>query len=107
MQGGGRARGCHGKENYFTKPLDISEQVAIDSCLTMQLNALVKIMKRAKWTSADVESICAVTRRTVWNWRTGRTLPKANDIAHMLAALNKQGIAAEFGDFLPKIRKAA
>lgn len=73
----------------------------------MQPNAFGKLMKRAKWASADVESICQVTRQTVWNWRTGRTLPKANDIAHMLAALNKQGVAAEFGDFLPKVRRAA
>jgi len=66
-----------------------------------------KIMTRAKWTSSDVESICQVTRQTVWNWKTGKSLPKTQDIAHMLAALNKQGIAAEFGDFLPKERRAA
>lgn len=64
-------------------------------------------MRRAKWTSGDVESVCSVTRQTVWNWRTGKTLPKANDIAAMLAALKKKGIAAEFADFMPKTRRAA
>ncbi len=73
----------------------------------MQLSPLAKIIKRAKWTSADIESICAVSRKTVYNWKTGATLPGAQDIAHMLAALNKKGIAAEFGDFLPRERRAA
>lgn len=73
----------------------------------MQENAFVKILKRAKWDSAKVESVCGVTRQTVWNWSTGRSVPKSKDIAAMLAALNKQGIAAEFGDFLPKTRRAA
>lgn len=66
-----------------------------------------RIMKRAKWSSADVEAICGVTRMTVYNWRTGRTTPGTNDVSSMLEALKKKGIAAEFGDFLPKIRRAA
>jgi hypothetical protein len=73
----------------------------------LRAGRIERIMNRAKWESADVQSICQVTRRTVYNWRNGYTGPKAQDIAHMLAALNKQGIKAEFGDFIPKERKAA
>ena len=72
-----------------------------------QTAPIVQMMKRAKWTSADVQSICSVTRMTVYNWRTGVSIPKTQDIAHMLAALNKQGIKAQFGDFIPKERNAA
>ncbi len=72
-----------------------------------QTAPIVQMMKRAKWTSADVQSICSVTRMTVYNWRTGISLPKTENIAHMLAALNKMGISAEFGDFIPKQKKDA
>lgn len=73
----------------------------------MQLTPLAKVMKRAKWTSVDVETICGVTRQSVWNWTHGKHVPKAEDIGRMLEALKKKGVSAEFGDFLPKIRRAA
>ena len=66
-----------------------------------------RLMKRAKWTPGDVKTICKVDQKTVWNWRTGRTLPKAENIADMLAALNRAGVPGAFVDFVPKHRKVA
>ena len=75
--------------------------------LPPMLTPFGRLMKRAKWTPGDVRSICQVDQKTVWNWRTGKTPPKAQNIADMLAALNRAGIPGAFADFLPKDRSAA
>lgn len=66
-----------------------------------------RLLKRHKLTSADVESICSVSRQTVHNWRTGAADISLENVAPLMAALNRRGIKSDLSDFIASSRKKA